>query len=131
MTAAGQLQLIVLPWVATGLVLIFGRPAVLPLALIMSIVYLSAFMTLVYVRRRGVDTGVPRWTRPRIIFAVFGGTPYLLFGGVCVWSYFRDGATLVGLFVGAAIGMGSLAIGFVRDARRRRVDEAVGIADVD
>lgn len=135
MTAAAQLQLIALPWAATVLVLALGRPAVLPVSVLLGIVYLTALMSLLYVRRRGVETTPARWSRSRIVFAVLGGLPYLLFVFSSIWV-FRDpgtkvGSTMVGAFVGAGIGLVAAIIGNVRETRRRRAQEAADQPDVD
>jgi hypothetical protein len=135
MAAASQLQLIVMPLVGAGSVLAFGRPAVVPLALVMSIMYLSTFVTLAYVRRRGVDTAPARWTRTRVVLGLLSGAPYLLFAFACVIAYQRAGAvsdsTLAGMGVGAAIGVAATVFGLVRDTRRRRAQEAAAVPDVD
>src|SRR3712207_9477580 len=56
---AASLQWIGVPWAAAVLVWVLGRPAVLPLAVVLAVLYLPILLCTVYVRRRRGDT-LPR-----------------------------------------------------------------------
>jgi hypothetical protein len=130
MAAATQLQLIAMPCAAAVLVLVLGRPAVLPLAVLLGILYLSSLLTLGYVKRRSVDTAIARWTRIRVVLALLGIVPYFLFVLASVNAY-RGGSTTTGALVGGCVGIIAAVIGLALDGRRRRRREAAVLPDVD
>jgi hypothetical protein len=135
LTAAAQLRQIALPWAAAALVLILGRPAVLPLALVVGLDYISMFLATTYVRRHRVDPAVKRWTAARILYVVLTRVPYGIFVVGCFLA-FREpgepiGPTTIGAIIGAVIGTVAGVVGLARDTRNRRRREAAEALDAD
>lgn len=128
--AAAQVQWIALPWAATALVWILGKPAVLPLAVMMALVYLPIAGCLAYLHRRRVETAVRRWTPKRIALGLMGGAPYVLFMLSAVYAVTGWRSSIArGIAVGALIGVVAAIIGLIADTRRRRHREAAVVGD--
>jgi len=129
---AASLQWIALPWAAAILVWILGRPAVLPLGVMLAALYVPMLMSTAYVHRRRVDTAPPSWSAKRIVITLASIVPYLLFVLGACYAY---RATDAGLFGGAAIGsvIGGVVAGAtaVYQSRRRRLREAALTGDED
>jgi hypothetical protein len=131
-TVAASLQWIGVPWAATVLVWILGRPAVLPLGVVLAVLYAPMIMCVAWVRRRSVDTTVRSWTSKRIVLSVLGTTPYVLFIVGCIVAYQQEHPSvfrgaLVGAIGGAVLAAAAAALG----TRRRRRREAAAVADED
>ena len=131
--AAASLQWLALPWAAAVLVWVLGRPAAVPLGVLLVVLYIPMIMCTAYVKRRRVDTTPVTWSAKRIVLAVLSVLPYLLFVlGVC-YAYRSSGNADVfrGAAVGSVIG-GVLGCGFaVVQSRRRRRREAADPGDED
>jgi membrane associated rhomboid family serine protease len=129
---AANLQWVALPWAAAILVWLLGRSAVLPLAVVLAVLYLPMVLCAAYVKRRRVDTAVPRWSAKRIVLTILTIVPYVLFiVGACYAYREQDpdlyrGAAIGGVF-GGALG---ITISIVQSRRRRR-REAAQIGDED
>jgi phosphotransferase system glucose/maltose/N-acetylglucosamine-specific IIC component len=120
---AAAVQWIAVPWAAVVLAAVYGRPALVPLGVILVLMYLSTMLTGAYVRRRRVETVAVRWTAKRIGLGVLGGLPYVVF--VIQWFYPRDHfSVVVGATLGAALGVVLMA----RKARQVRAQEAAAAA---
>jgi hypothetical protein len=118
---AASLQWIGVPWAAAVLVWVLGRPAVLPLAVVLAVMYLPMLLCTAYVRRRRVDTLPRTWSPKKLLVSVLGGLPYVLFviGVAVAWappSLARSMA--VGSVVGGVLGAGTLVLAGRRGARR-------------
>jgi uncharacterized membrane protein YbaN (DUF454 family) len=123
MAVATTIQWIAVPWAAVVLVWIFGRPALVPLAVILVLMYIPTALVGVYVRRRRVETVAVRWTAKRIALGVLGGLPYVVF--VVEFFYPRQHlSAAVGAVVGAGIGVAAMAW----KARQARTQEAAAAA---
>jgi hypothetical protein len=129
---AASLQRMALPWAAAILAWTVGRSAVVPAAVLLAVLYIPMVMSLVYVRRRRVDTTPRSWSAKRIEVTVLSVLPYVLFVLGACYAY---RSTDAGLFRGAAIGavIGGL-LGFgkaVVESRQRRRREAAPVEDED
>lgn len=121
---AATIQWIATPWAAAVLVWTLGRPAVLPLAVLMIIFYVPMLVCHWYVRRRRVETDVQTWSRKRFIVAALSAPPYILFLVGCAWAFIPPGGTVVsagtivrGMITGVMAFVLSVAVG---EYRRRR-----------
>lgn len=130
-TAAASVQGFLVPLAAAILIWPLGRPAILPLGILMIALLLPMALTKGYVRSRRMETVPRRWSAKRILFATMTGLPLVVFmiGVLRVWH--PESATWRGSLVGAVVG-GLFGIGLtalqVRD--RRRPDAAV-VGDED
>jgi hypothetical protein len=128
---AAAIQWLAVPWAAAVTVWIYGRPAVVPLATVLVVMYVPCMLCQVYVQRRRVDTTPRTWSPKRITMALLTVLPYALFTIGVVHATSRDSATTsgtaVGALVGSALGMAWLAIKTIQ--RRRR--EAGALPDAD
>jgi uncharacterized membrane protein YbaN (DUF454 family) len=127
MAVGATIQWIAVPWGAVVLAWIYGRPVVVPMAVILVLMYVPIVLTGAYVRRRRVETVAVRWTAKRIALGVLGGLPYVVF--VIQFFYPRErGSAAVGALVGAGIGVAAM----VWKARQARAHEtAASAADED
>ncbi|MEU4420368.1 hypothetical protein AB0F81_07050 [Actinoplanes sp. NPDC024001] len=128
---AASVQLLVVPWAAVILVWTLGRPAVLPLAVMLAAFQLPMLLCTAYIRSRRVEV-VQRRTRKRALASVLSGLPIVLFVLGAVYSYGSPGNRgMGGALIGALVG-GSVAYGVVawRTSRRRGRESAV-IEDED
>jgi uncharacterized membrane protein YbaN (DUF454 family) len=122
---AAAVQWIVVPWAAAVLVWVLGRPAVLPLAVIMVLMYVPTVLVNGYVKSRRVETVAVRWTPKRIALGVLGGLPYIVFLIGCLRG---QGDTVTGAVVGAAVGAGLGVLLIARRVRQTRAQEAAAAA---
>jgi hypothetical protein len=132
MATAANLQWIAVPWAAAVLIWVLGRPAALPLSVIMAAMYLPMLVLLAYMHRRRVDTAVRRWTPKTVILSTLGGLPYVLFVLGCVVAFADVNPSLtrgmgVGAVVGSVLGVAALIVG----SRRRQRRETAIVEDVD
>ncbi|GIE27158.1 hypothetical protein Ait01nite_002030 [Actinoplanes italicus] len=124
MTVAASVQWTAVPWAAAVLVWVLGEPAVLPLSVMMAVLAVPMVLTTFYLHHRQVDTDPRSWTRKRIVLAVLGTAPWVLFfvgaayhaagPSSTVWQ-----STAVGGVLGGVAGVIASAI----RARRRRMLE--------
>jgi hypothetical protein len=133
MVTAARLQWLVVPWAATVLVWRLGRPAVLPLSVVLVLFYVPILMCDAYLRRRSVNVDLTPWTVKRVVLAVLLGAPWPLFAVVSVDAYRGGsailrtvGTTWISVLIGAIVG----TVGRVRRQRRLAAADAVA-ADVD
>lgn len=130
MAAAASVQWLALPWAAVVLVWTLGRPAVLPLSVVLGVLYVPMALCTVYVRRRRVDTAVLHWSAKRITLMVLSALSYLLFVLGAFFAYReQDAGLLVGGAVGGVIGGGVSIAKLAHQSRRRRRQEAALLAD--
>jgi hypothetical protein len=130
--AAAGLQWMALPWAAAVLVWTLGRPAVLPVAVLLVVLYVPMIMSLVYVRRRRVETTPRSYSGKRILITVLSVLPYVLFVLGACYAYRADDAdafrgAAIGAVIGSLLACGKAAL----DTRRRRRREAAVIGDED
>jgi hypothetical protein len=126
-TVAASVQWTAVPWAATILVWVLGESAVLPLAVVMAVLAVPMVLTTFYLRRRQVDTDPRSWTGKRILLAVVGTAPWVLFfvgsayhvGGPSstIWQ-----STAIGGVLGGVAGVVASAI---RSRRRRKLEDSV------
>jgi hypothetical protein len=128
---AASLQWIAIPWAAALLVWVYGRPVVVPLAVVLVVLIVPMAMCTAYVRHRRVDTDVRRWTRKRIVLSTAFTVPMLLFVFGSLWAYGKTGtSTWWGAVGGMVFGAGISAIApFVRSRRRPRATPAAQDGD--
>ena len=131
-TIAAMLQWLTVPWAAAVLVWTLGRPAVLPLAVVLAATYLPMLICTAYMRGHRVDPTVRSWTGKSLLLGALFMVPYTAFVVGCFAAY-ADGGTHVtrGAIVGAAIGGAIVGAALSLAARRRRRREAADVADVD
>jgi heme/copper-type cytochrome/quinol oxidase subunit 2 len=122
--AAAQMQWLALPWAAAILVWWLGRPAVLPLSVMLVALLIPAIMCVAYVRRRQVDTALRAWTRKRVVLTVLSTVPLVGFILGAIYAYSRTHPSIwVHALGGAVLGLlvsGAATVG----RRRRRTDES-------
>jgi hypothetical protein len=135
-TTAASLQWLAIPWAAAIMVWPLGRPAVLPLAVVLVALLLPMSLCAVYVRRRHVHTRPPlvldratatrHWSRKRLLLCILGGLPFVLFliGALYVWN--PDSPDWQGAAIGGAIGVAGAAASALTAGRRR---EAAVVGD--
>jgi hypothetical protein len=128
---AASLQSLAVPWSAAVLVWIYGRDAVVPLAIVLAALFLPLVASTAYVQRRRIDTAPPSWSRKRITFTVLHQLPFLLFAVGAMYAMIGESATLrgalVGILAGSAAGVVMLRVKTIR--RRRR--EATPVPGTD
>jgi hypothetical protein len=124
-------QAVVLPWAAAILVWLLGRPAVLPLTVLLVLLILSMSLTPVYVRSRRVDTVPRHWSAKRIFLHALTGLPIVVFAIGVMRAVDPDPSTwhggVVGAFIGGAIGV----VGAALQVRNRRRRDAALVGDED
>jgi hypothetical protein len=133
MAIAASLQWLAVPWAAAVLVWLLGRPAVLPLAIVLVLMYAPMVLAMMYMHRRHVDT-TPRSWRPRtIISAVLGGLPYVIFtiAAIAAYQVPGDSDTAIGAAVGSVIGAGIGCLALWYRSRRRTREESELLEDQD
>ena len=129
MAVAANIQWIVVPWAATVLVWTLGRPAVLPLAVVMALMYIPTLMAAQYVQAHRVETAVVAWTVKRVALSVLSGVPNLAFLAGCLWSYDHSWSTTRSTLLGALIGAVWSAMIVVSRVRSVRAREAAAQLD--
>lgn len=130
--AAAGLQWMALPWAAAVLVWTLGRPAVLPSAVLLVVLYVPMVMSLVYVRRRRVETTPRSYSAKRILITVLTVLPYVLFVVGASYAYrSSDAGAFRGAAIGAVIGGALSCVTAALGTRRRRRREAAVIGDED
>ncbi|WP_328461217.1 hypothetical protein OHA21_31930 [Actinoplanes sp. NBC_00393] len=130
LAVASSLQILLLPWVAAVLVWTLGRPAVLPLGVMLVAFQLPFLISTAYLSRRGIRPRTQIRTRKQFGLSVLSGLPLLLFVFGAVFAFRGpEGNGLTGAVIGGAIG-GLVAVGFVTwETRRRRGKEAEIVED--
>ncbi|MEV6298816.1 hypothetical protein AB0M02_05345 [Actinoplanes sp. NPDC051861] len=132
LTTSSQLQAIAVPWAAAVLVWALGKPAVVPLAVVLAAFLIPLGFAAVYVQFRRVDTMPREWSRKRLLVGALMGLPYALF--VIGASYHLGGpesgswkSTTVGALIGLA---GGAVVQHFQTRKRRRLDAAL-VGDED
>lgn len=124
-------QAVLLPWAAAILVWLLGRPAVLPLTVLLGLLILAMSLTPVYVQSRRVETVPRHWSAKRIVVHTLTGLPIVVFAIGVMRAVDPDPSTwhggVLGAFAGGAIGL-VWAAKQVRDRRRR---DAAIVGDED
>jgi hypothetical protein len=128
---AASLQWLAIPWAAAVLVWPLGRSSVLPLTVVLVLLIIPMAMCTIYVRRRRVDTEVHAWTGQRVVWAVLGSLPYVVFLIGALYVRDPDSSTWLGAIVGAAFGGTAGIIATAAGIRRRRRQEALAAAGGD
>ena len=124
--AAAQMQWLALPWAAAILVWWLGRPAVLPLSVMLVALLIPAIMCVAYVRRRQVDTELQAWTRKRVVLTVLSLVPLSGFIVGAMYAYSSAHPSIwVHALGGAVFGLVvSVAAAAGRRRRRPRTDDS-------
>ena len=118
---AASLQWLAVPWAAAIMVWPLGRPAVLPLAVVLAVLVVPMMLCTVYVRRRRVDTTPRSWSHKRVFLSLAGGLPFAVFLVGALYAYEPEGSTWKGTAVGAVVGaIGGLAAMMVESRLRLR-----------
>jgi len=122
---AAQLQWLLIPWAAAIMIWPLGKPAILPLSVVLvALVVPMAFCTL-YVRSRRVDTTPRSWRAKRLLLTVLGVAPLVVFLVGTLHAHNPAGDTWRGAAVGGALGAIIGALASARETRRRRQREAL------
>jgi hypothetical protein len=127
MTVAASVQWTAVPWAAAVLVWVLGEPAVLPLSVVMAVLAVPMVFTTLYLRRRQVETDPRSWTRKRIVLAVLGSAPWVLFFVGAAYHAAGPSSTIwqstaIGGVLGGLAGVVASAI---RSRRRRKLEDSV------
>jgi membrane associated rhomboid family serine protease len=123
---AASLQWLAVPWAAAVLVWPLGRPAVLPLAVVLTLMYVPMLVCQAYMRRRRVDTSPRTWRLKTILHTAAGVLPYVVFLVGALDAYQApDHSTAIGAAVGGVFGgtLGTVALA-LRSRRQRRLEVA-------
>src|SRR3954451_3682662 len=115
---AAQLQWVLIPWVAAILVWPLGRPAVLPLAVVLAALVVPMIFSTLYVRSRRVDTTPRSWQPKRILLTALAAVPLVAFLIGALYAYDPGGDSWRGALVGGVLGAVLSAIGTTRDMHR-------------
>ncbi|WP_045747951.1 hypothetical protein [Actinoplanes rectilineatus] len=129
---ASQLQSILVPWVAVALVWILGRPAVLPLAVVLAALLAPMAFTSIYVSARRVEVTPRAWSAKRKLLGVLAGAPYAVF--IISASYrmaWPQEDSWISIIIGAVIGAAIGAVFQAYATRKRNRAEAAVFADED
>ncbi|XVV11380.1 hypothetical protein ACQP2X_42155 [Actinoplanes sp. CA-131856] len=129
---AASLQWLTIPWAAAIMVWPLGKPAVLPLAIVLVLLYVPMMLSTLYVRHRRVDTTPRSWSGKRIFLTVVSGSPAALFLIGALYAYDPEGATWRGAAFGGAFGaVAGLVAQVVETRRRRRREAALALTEDD
>ena len=130
---AASLQWLAVPWAAAIMVWPLGRPAVLPLAVVLVVLYIPMVLCTLYVRRRRVETAPRNWSAKRLFLFVAGTLPFAVFLVGALFAYDPAGDTWKGAAVGGVFGaaIGLLMKGVERRRRDRREALAAALAGDD
>ncbi|GAA0456639.1 hypothetical protein Ade02nite_05570 [Paractinoplanes deccanensis] len=129
---AASLQWLAIPWAAAIMVWPLGKPAVLPLAVVLVLLYVPTLLSTVYVRRRRVDTAPRSWNAKRVFLTLASGTPAAVFLIGSLYVYDPQGATWRGAAFGGVFGaLAGLVAQVVETRRRRRREAALALAGDD
>ncbi len=126
-----SLQSIALPWAAAILIWPLGRPAIVPLGVLLTLLVLANWLTTGYVSRRRVETVPRHWSAKRILFSTLTGLPFVVFciGVLRAWQ--PDSSMWQGGIVGATLGGTIGLIWSALQVRKRRRREAAIVGDED
>lgn len=122
---AAQLQWIIIPWTAAIMVWPLGKPAVLPLSVVLTALVVSMAFATLYVRRRRVDPSVRSWRAKRLLLTVLSSAPLVVFVVGALYAYDPAGDAWRGAAVGGVLGSIASAIASTIESRRRRRREAL------
>jgi len=122
---AAQMQWLLIPWAAAIMIWPLGRPAILPLSVVLvALVVPMAFSTL-YVRSRRVDTTPRSWRPKRLLLTVLGAAPLVVFLVGALHAHDPAGDTWRGAAFGGVFGALLSVLISARETRRRRRREAL------
>ncbi|GAA0800305.1 hypothetical protein [Spirilliplanes yamanashiensis] len=127
---AAGLQWIGIPAAAAVLVWTLGRPAVLPLAVVLAVLYVPIVLCQVYVSRRRVETVPKRWTLKRVALTAATVVPYVAFILGCSAAY-APASFARGMGQGAIAGIALAVVMFAVQTRRRNRRDAAAAAGGD
>ena len=127
---AAALQWFGIPAAAAVLVWILGRPAVLPLAVVLVVLYVPIVLCQVYVSRRRVETVPKRWTLKRVLLTTVMVAPYVAFILGCSAAY-APASFARGMGQGAIGGIVLAVAMFAVQTRLRNRREAAALAAGD
>ncbi len=128
---ANSVQAIALPWAAAILIWPLGRPAVVPLGVLLSLLVLANWLTPVYVSRRRVETMPRHWSAKRTLIATLTGLPVVVFAIGAMRAWQPDSSMWQGGVVGAVIGGAVGLVWAALQVRNRRRREAAIVGDED
>ncbi|MEU4241444.1 hypothetical protein [Actinoplanes sp. NPDC026619] len=116
---ASSLQSMLIPWAAAIMVWPLGKPAVLPLAVVLVLQWVTMLVGTVYVTRRKVDTTPRSWTAKRLTVTVLMAGPFLVFMVGALYVFDPAGDTWRGAAVGGVLGGALSIVAMVLKIRRR------------
>ncbi|WP_433296648.1 hypothetical protein ACQP2F_38920 [Actinoplanes sp. CA-030573] len=122
---AASLQWVLVPWAAAIMVWPLGRPAVVPLAVVLAVLLGPMVLCTVYVQRRRVDTTPRSWHAKRVLLTVLGTAPFVVFLIGALYAYEPEGDAWKGAMVGGVLGGVGGAVAKTVEGRRRRRREAL------
>jgi hypothetical protein len=128
---SNSVQSIALPWAAAILIWPLGRPAVVPLGVLLTLLVLANWLTAVYVSRRRVDTVPRHWSPKRILLSTLTGLPVVVFAIGAMRAWQPDTNMWQGGVVGAAVGAVFGVAWAAQQVRRHRRREAAIVGDED
>ncbi|MEU8656044.1 hypothetical protein [Actinoplanes philippinensis] len=117
--AASTLHSLLIPWAAAIMVWPLGRPAVLPLAVVLVLLWGPMLLCSVYVARRRVDTNPRGWIGRRAPVTVLSVVPYSVFTVGALHAYRPAGEAWIGAVAGGAYGVMLCVLLALGKARRR------------
>jgi hypothetical protein len=128
---SATVQMIALPWAAAILIWPLGRPAVLPLTVLLALLVLAMSLTTLYVHSRRVDTVPRRWSGKRMLLSTLSGLPIVVFVIGVLRAVDPDSSTWQGAVVGAVVGGAIGLVGVALQVRNRRRRDAAIVGDED
>ena len=126
-TAAASVQWTAVPWAAAVLVWTLGEPSVLPLGVVMGVLAVPMVFSALYVQRKQVETAPRSWSRKRLLFAVLGSTPWVVFLAGAVYHAAGPSSTLwQSTAIGGVLGgAGGVIASLIRTRRRRQLEDSL------
>jgi hypothetical protein len=122
---AASIQWLLIPWAAAIMVWPLGKPSVLPLAVVLLALWGPIMLCTAYVHRRRVETTPRSWSAKRILLAVLGGAPFVVFLIGALYVHDPEGSAWRGAVLGGVLGAIAGAVAKTVDSRRRRRREAL------
>jgi hypothetical protein len=129
MAFAAALQWLTVPWAAAVLVWILGRPAVLPLAVVLVATAVPMALCTVYVRRRRVEPVPRRLTTSYVLMWMLTALPYAVFTVGAYYVHDPESSAWLGAGVGGVVGGAVGVVAVLRQAKVRRQREAAVAAE--
>ncbi|AEV85665.1 hypothetical protein ACWT_4643 [Actinoplanes sp. SE50] len=116
---AATLHSILIPWAAGIMVWPLGRPAVLPLAVVLFLLWAPMVLCSAYVARRKAGVDPRGWSAKRTLIATLSVTPYAVFVVGAMYAFDPAGDAWIGAIVGSGFGA-MLCLLMLGRARRRQ-----------